>query len=118
MRTKDTLNKVKELKDMAIWLRDEVIDEDNWELNAVALGEVICRKLVRCGLLELKDGNYHILNAIDTTSTERKSGTFRTSKYREEWYGEYHICNECGATWMGDINYCPNCGVRKENDEE
>ena len=59
MINKTTLRKVKELEDMAIWLRDEVMDEDNWELNAVALDEVICRKLVECGLLELKDGEYH-----------------------------------------------------------
>lgn len=58
MINKTTLRKIKELEDMAIWLRDEVMDEDNWELNAVALGEVICRKLVKCGLLELKDGEY------------------------------------------------------------
>lgn len=59
MITKDTLNKIKELEDMAVWLRDEVMDGDNWELNAVALDEVICRKLVKCGLLELKDDEYH-----------------------------------------------------------
>lgn len=59
MINKTTLRKVKELEDMAIWLRDEVMDEDNWELNAVANGEVICRKLVKCGLLELEDGEYH-----------------------------------------------------------
>ena len=58
MINKTTLNKIKALEDMALWLRDEVMDEDNWELNAVALGEVICRKLVKCGLLELKDGEY------------------------------------------------------------
>lgn len=59
MINKITLRKVKELEDMAIWLRDEVMDEDNWELNAVALGEVICRKLVKCGLLGLEDDEYH-----------------------------------------------------------
>lgn len=59
MINKTTLNKIKELEDMAIWLRDEVMDEDNWELNAVAMSELICRRLVKCGLLELKDGEYH-----------------------------------------------------------
>lgn len=58
MITKATINKVKALEDMALWLRDEVMDEENWELNAVALDEVICRKLVKCGLLELKDDEY------------------------------------------------------------
>ena len=59
MIKKGTLKKIKELEDMAVWLRDEVMDEENWELNAVANDEVICRKLVKCGLLELKDGYYH-----------------------------------------------------------
>ena len=58
MIDKTTVNKVKELEDMAVWLCDEVMDEENWELNAVANGEVICRKLVKCGLLERKDGYY------------------------------------------------------------
>ena len=40
------------------WLMDEVIDEENWELNAVANGEVICRKLKKLGLLDVEDGYY------------------------------------------------------------
>lgn len=58
MITKATLNKIKELEDMAVWLREEVMS-DMWDDNAVAMGELICRRLVKCGLLELKDGNYH-----------------------------------------------------------
>ena len=58
MITKATLNKIKALEDMALWLRDAVMDDDNWELNAVAFGEVICRKLVKCGLLESEDSSY------------------------------------------------------------
>ena len=40
------------------WLVEEVMDDENWELNAVALGEIICRKLAKLGLLKVKDGYY------------------------------------------------------------
>ena len=42
-----------------LWLLDEIMDEENWELNAVADGEIIARKLKKLGLLEVKDGYYH-----------------------------------------------------------
>lgn len=42
-----------------LWLLEEIMDEDNWELNAVADGEIIARKLKKLGLLEVKDGYYH-----------------------------------------------------------
>ena len=45
--------------DFLYWLIDEVVDEENWELNAVADGEIICRKLKKLGLLESKGGYYH-----------------------------------------------------------
>ena len=34
------------------------MNEENWEMNAVADGEVIARKLTKLGLLEVKDGYY------------------------------------------------------------
>ena len=42
-----------------LWLLEEIMDEDNWEFNAVADGEIIARKLKKLGLLEVKDGYYH-----------------------------------------------------------
>lgn len=54
----DTVSRV-DCTDFLYWLIDEVMDEDNWELNAVADGEIICRKLKKLGLLESKDGYYH-----------------------------------------------------------
>lgn len=50
--------------DFIRWLTETVMDEENWELNAVAYGEVIARKLKKLGLLEVKDGYYirHIEN--------------------------------------------------------
>ena len=44
--------------DFINWLLEEVMDEENWELNAVANGEIICRKLKKLDLLEVKDGYY------------------------------------------------------------
>lgn len=42
-----------------LWLLEEIMDEENWELNAVSDGEIIARKLKKLGLLEVKDGYYH-----------------------------------------------------------
>lgn len=41
-----------------MWLVEVVLDEEDWELNAVAYGEIIARKLKKLGLLEPKDGYY------------------------------------------------------------
>lgn len=41
-----------------LWLLEEIMDEENWEMNAVANGEIIARKLTNLGLLEVKDGYY------------------------------------------------------------
>lgn len=117
MSTKVT-NKIKELEDMAMWLRDKVMDEDNWELNAVALGEVICRKLVKCGLLELKDGNYHIPNAFDTTLSVVPSRA--TGKWIRNDNGAYS-CSLC-QSWIPEEQYnyarfCLHCGAKMEAEE-
>ena len=44
--------------DFVRWLMDEVMDEENWQMNAVAYGEIICRKLKKLGLLDVVDGYY------------------------------------------------------------
>lgn len=44
--------------DFVNWLLEEVMYEEMWELNAVANGEIIARKLKKLGLLEVKDGYY------------------------------------------------------------
>ena len=53
-----------------LWLLDEIMDEDNWELNAVAYGEIIARKLKKLGLLEVKDGYYVRVPSADAEQTE------------------------------------------------
>lgn len=50
--------KLVDCTDFVLWLLDEIMDEENWELNAVADGEIIARKLKKLGLLEVKDGYY------------------------------------------------------------
>ena len=44
--------------DFIRWLMDEVMDEENWQMNAVANGEIICRKLKKLGMLDVVDGYY------------------------------------------------------------
>ena len=44
--------------DFVRWLMDEVMDEENWQMNAVANGEIICRKLKKLGMLDVVDGYY------------------------------------------------------------
>lgn len=50
--------------DFIRWLTETVMDDGMWELNAVAYGEVIARKLTKLGVLEVKDGYYirHVEN--------------------------------------------------------
>jgi len=53
-----------------------------------------------------------------------KEGTYTWSEFADEWYGQFIICNECGAAFMvraieDDIYYCPRCGKKlKELDEK
>lgn len=56
--------KLVDCTDFVNWLLEEVIDEEMWELNAVANGEVIARKLKKLGLLKVKDG-YYIRSSIE-----------------------------------------------------
>lgn len=55
--------------DFVLWLLDEIMDEENWECNAVANGEIIARKLKKLGLLGVKDGYY-----VRTPSAEAVQG--------------------------------------------
>lgn len=40
------------------WLIEVIMDDDDWELNSAAYGEIIARKMKKLGLLEVKDGYY------------------------------------------------------------
>jgi hypothetical protein len=53
-----TQGDTKDCTKFLLWLLEEIMDEENWEMNAVANGEIIARKLTNLGLLEVKDGYY------------------------------------------------------------
>ena len=95
--------------DFIHWIRDEVLDEENWELNAVANGEIICRKLKKLGAVFSEGGYYH--------STEPVHGEW----IRKDNTLECPICGAYGTDIKGEyvFNFCPNCGadMRGENNE-
>lgn len=41
-----------------MWLIEVILDDEDWELNAVGYGEIIARKMAKLGLLEVLDGYY------------------------------------------------------------
>ncbi len=94
--------------DFVRWLMDEVMDEENWQMNAVANGEIICRKLKKLGLLDVVDGYY-----VET----QKTGEWVR---HELWDAPWYTCSECDFHGRNDYNFCPNCGARmlREDGEE
>ena len=90
------------------WLKAEVLDEENWELNAVANGEVICRKFKKMGWLDVEDGFY-----VDV----RPTGEWKQVDLLAD-----RLCSVCGyGVWDSEAeeyNYCPNCGAKMEDNHE
>ncbi len=104
------------------WLTEIVMDDEMWELNAVGNGEIICRKLKKLGLLEVKDG-YYILPSADAVQGEWVKETHHHKDDEQEFdYYDIH-CSVCGAkpqkSWAL-TNYCPYCGTKmnKGGDDE
>ena len=104
----------KDCTDFLCWLLEEIMDEENWEMNAVANGEIIARKLKKLGLLEVKDGYYVRTPMYETLDAEPKRGEW---KYLHGSIGSYMTmsCPFCGETF-NDVaewkyHYCPNCGA-------
>lgn len=91
------------------WLMDEVMDEENWQLNAVANGEIICRKLKKLGLLDVVDGYY-----VET----QKTGVWIHDGYDFPHGNDWIHCSVCGKRGINvpaDLtNFCPNCGSKME----
>lgn len=56
MIKKSTIKKVGLLEDVDLWLAEEILDEEMWDLNASANGEIIARKLKKCGIIKCVDG--------------------------------------------------------------
>ena len=86
--------------DFIRWIRDEVLDEENWELNAVANGEIICRKLKKLGAVFSEGGYYH--------STEPVHGEWVSTG--ELFPDDIAECSVCGHRYKFCYNFCPNCG--------
>ena len=86
--------------DFVRWLMDEVMDEENWQMNAVANGEIICRKLKKLGLLDVVDGYY--------VETQKTGEWVRHELWDTPWY----TCSECDSHGRNDYKFCPNCGAR------
>ena len=93
-----------------LWILDEIMDEENWECNAVANGEIIARKLKKLGVLEVKDGYY-----VRTPSADAVQGEW----VQEDEYGDLWVCDQCGLASEYMDNFCPNCGAKmfREDDE-
>lgn len=96
------------------WLTEVVMDDEDWELNAVAYGEVICRKLVKLGVLEVtEEPSYYIRPSADA-----KQGEW-IEKYNGNGWNDFwdYTCSNCGKKYeradavLYHANYCPNCGA-------
>ena len=60
--------------DFIEWLVDRVLDETIWENNSVAYGEIICRKLVKLGVLEVtEEPSYYIRPSADAVSEDTQT---------------------------------------------
>lgn len=81
MIKKSTLKKVEALEDFCFWLAEEVLDEEMWELNAGANGEIIARKLQKLGILKCVDEHYHV-NEMYHTAVVELIGEKRREKYK------------------------------------
>ena len=102
--------------DFVRWLMDEVLDEENWQMNAVANGEIICRKLKKLGMLDVVDGYY-----VKTQET----GEWIDAEIPLESGGAMpiQVCNLCNTFYPlahtgGGYHFCPNCGADMRGEEE
>lgn len=96
------------------WLAEVVLDDKDWELNAIAYGEVIARKLKKLGLLEVEDGYYVRASVTPTERTgewiiEKDSYEIICSRCKCEAFSEY------GTWFLSD--YCPYCGAKMKGEK-
>lgn len=94
--------------DFVRWLMDEVVDEENWQMNAVANGEIICRKLKKLGMLDVVDGYY--------IKTQETGGWTLMPMLPDN---HRYKCSICNRHHRARYDYCPSCGARmKGGDNE
>ena len=73
----------KDCTDFLCWILEEIMDEENWEMNAEADGEIIARKLKKLGLLDSKDG-YYIRTPMYEALTE-PSDLISRADLKDKW---------------------------------
>ena len=106
--------------DFIEWLVDRVLDETIWKYNSVAYGEIICRKLVKLGVLEVTEEPSYYIRHIKNNTKESdlvyrpsaeatKVVTCRDCKNR----AMYSVCDCLGY----EDDYCSR-GERKGGDSE
>ena len=97
------------------WLTEVVLNDEDWKLNAVGYGEIICRKLEKLGVLEVtEEPSYYIRPSADA-----KQGEW-IEKYNGNGWNDFwdYTCSHCGKKYeradavLCHANYCPNCGAR------
>ena len=118
---KSKLEPTKDCTDFLCWLLEEIMDEENWEMNAEADGEIIARKLKKLGLLDSKDGYYIRTPMYEALAEEERVGEWEHwgSPFSEDDIINTMVCTNCGMRFVeikGEIfYYCPNCGAKMEN---
>lgn len=92
------------------WLTETVMDDGMWELNAVAYGEVIARKLTKLGVLEVKDRYYirHIEN-----NTKESDLVYRSSSEAEDTQTEGRARYVAKETELAHIEAKIECAEKR-----
>lgn len=104
--------------DFVDWLLEKVLDEEDWDMNYQAYGEIICRKLKKLGVVTVKDGYYIIADDADRPSGEWEQIEIIDDDAESGVNDEATECSICGYVYSSYywaktyFNYCPNCGVR------
>lgn len=98
--------------DFLAWLYDEVCDEEDWRWNSDAYGEIICRKLKKLGILEVRNGYYCVVE---------------DNRHTAEWLPKNSHTNYCSHCYFeetdwhtSEYDFCPKCGAKivREKDED
>lgn len=56
--------------------------------------------------------------AIKAAPTIEAEPVRRGKWEREEEYGDFWVCNQCGFAGEYKDNYCPNCGARMDGESD
>lgn len=98
MKKSKQKNNMVDCSEFLLWLMDKVLDEEDWDLNSGAYGELICRRLEKLGLLEVKDGYYTTFYYTDWTPVSEQLPD-------EEDYNEYLVTDKNGHMAVGSYRH-------------